>query len=651
MGNLAKVIDVIGDKCVNCHTCITACPVKYCNDGSGEFVKINDDTCIGCGSCINSCTHDARVGRDDFDAFMNALAGKTDVVAVIAPAVAANFPNEYLNINGWLKSMGVRAAFDVSFGAELTVMSYLDHVAKNNPQTVIAQPCAAIVSYVELYQPHLIPYLAPADSPMLHTIKMIRHFYKKQYGDSKIVVLSPCYAKKREFDATGLGDSVFNVTMRSVENYIQNNRIQLSSFPRVEYDNPPAERAVLFSTPGGLMTTAERDHPGISALTRKIEGVHSVYPYFSRLEDSIKNKQSPLLIDCLNCEKGCNGGAGTGNEGKSQDEIDFHVAERMREGRKKNRGLNDAKASKKMRKLMSSFWKNDLYGRGYSDRSENIQIRIPDNDTLWELYGKMMKRTENDLFNCSACGYGKCEGMAIAIFNGLNKPENCHHYEKQLVKIEQQKAADGQNAALHALDRVKESHEKLQIEHERKLRLAAAISNASTELEANNHSIAEMANNLYQLSREQEESLRALTGKVGDALVVTEQLSPIVDAISEIAEQTDMLALNAAIEAARAGDVGRGFAVVSGEVKKLAESSQLEAKKIIPFSSTIKNTFTEITKYTDRVSTQFEKIAKLTAEVTSSTEEMATATYSLNKEVEMLIGTDIELLEAAKNKS
>ena len=50
--DLIKIIEVNSDKCVNCHACITACPVKYCNDGTGEYVNVNQNMCIGCGKCI-----------------------------------------------------------------------------------------------------------------------------------------------------------------------------------------------------------------------------------------------------------------------------------------------------------------------------------------------------------------------------------------------------------------------------------------------------------------------------------------------------------------------------------------------------------------------------------------------------------------------
>ena len=68
--SLAKIISVCAEKCQNCHACISVCPSKICNDGSGDHVSINDELCIGCGQCLKACTWGARTIVDDKKDFL-----------------------------------------------------------------------------------------------------------------------------------------------------------------------------------------------------------------------------------------------------------------------------------------------------------------------------------------------------------------------------------------------------------------------------------------------------------------------------------------------------------------------------------------------------------------------------------------------------
>ena len=570
--NLAPVIHVDEQKCVNCHACITACPVKFCNDGTGSTVTINHDMCIGCGACIIACHHEARIGMDDFDQFLNDAKHGVSMVAVAAPAVASSWPEDYLRINGWLQSLGVEAVFDVSFGAELTIKSYLEHIKTNKPKCVIAQPCPAIVSYIEIYQPELLPYLAPADSPMLHTVKMVKQYYP-QYRNHNVVVISPCYAKRREFDETGLGD--YNVTFSQIKRYLDTNHISLQSFPKIDYANPSAERAVLFSTPGGLMRTAMREVPGIGENIRKIEGQHTIYHYLDDLPDMIRQGMNPLVIDCLNCEAGCNGGTGTSCYHKPVDELEYYVEKRNKEMQARYRTeIKDNDAHDKLHALVNQYWKPGLYDRRYRDLRENNQLKKPTQAILEEIFRTQLNKTcQQDERDCGCCGYHTCREMAVAMFNGLSVADECTVYTHKILdsnRLELEK----QLQEVQELQTTKSAYQQM---------LHAKIN----EMTGHVNSSTDHLNSLERGSS---------------------KITAAVNSISSVARQTNLLALNASIEAARAGRHGAGFAVVAQEVKSLADKSQISSEEISELISITQSLISESAKINNNVQKDLHEI-------------------------------------------
>lgn len=100
---------------------------------------------------------------------------------------------------------------------------------------------------------------------------------------------------------------------------------------------------------------------------------------------------------------------------------------------------------------------------------------------------------------------------------------------------------------------------------------------------------AEVIHSAATEMRKISEAVQASSTIVEDLGYQSDKITSIVNTIKEIADQTNLLALNAAIEAARAGEQGRGFAVVADEVRKLAERTTLSTAEIAGMVSTIQN--------------------------------------------------------------
>ena len=663
MSELKPVIFVDKDKCVNCHRCIAVCPSKMCNDGSGDYVKVNHELCIGCGACIEACTHGARYGIDDADDFFKALKKGDGVVAIVAPAAAAQFKGRDLELNGWLKSIGVKAVFDVSFGAELTTKSYVEHIKKNNPKLVISQPCPAIVTWIELYHPELIQYLSPADSPMAHTITMIKKFYP-EYANCKVAAISPCYAKRREFDENGLGD--FNVTMHSISEHFKQNNINLASFPKTEYDNPPAERGVLYSTPGGLMRTADRFVKGIRKNTRKIEGFPEVYEYFEQLSEDIKKGKTPMyqLIDCLNCVHGCNCGAGTDNQDMPIDEVENYIESRAEERKSLWQMDSDRKMKKGLKKLnatIDKFWEESIYKRNYVDRSSSVRhLREPSKAEIQKIFAEMGKFEEKDILDCQACGYRSCEEMAKAIHNGVNQMSHCSYYVmhkmtrdfKDEISASIQKVTGRSVACLEENEKNVSSLTKVTDQMSENVNSSVSaveqmignIGSINAILQKNFAAVNELegATNVGQASVRE---INALVQKIEESSKGLVEMGKTID---QIAAQTNLLSMNAAIEASHAGEAGKGFAVVASEIRKLAESSSKEAKSIDNVLKNMKGLIDTTTARTDEVSKEFDRIVTLSGQVKTQESMVHSSVEEQNNGGEMLLESMGKLKEVQK---
>ncbi|NPA11192.1 MAG: hypothetical protein GXO62_03005 [Epsilonproteobacteria bacterium] len=119
--------------------------------------------------------------------------------------------------------------------------------------------------------------------------------------------------------------------------------------------------------------------------------------------------------------------------------------------------------------------------------------------------------------------------------------------------------------------------------------------------------------------------LNDITTKMDSLAISADEIKDILKIIKDIAEQTNLLALNAAIEAARAGEHGRGFAVVADEVRKLAERTQKSLVDIDSTTNNITQSIVEVNEFVKDMADEFNLIADDTSKLVESADESSNA--------------------------
>jgi len=185
---------------------------------------------------------------------------------------------------------------------------------------------------------------------------------------------------------------------------------------------------------------------------------------------------------------------------------------------------------------------------------------------------------------------------------------------------------------------------------------AEAMKTSNDGAEIVTKSVSEVQNISHSVSESSRiiDTLKERSGQIGEILVV----------IEEIAEQTNLLALNAAIEAARAGEQGRGFAVVADEVRRLAERTAKSTSEITNMVVAIQEDTESASgamrqslklvdsgvKYSEEAGRSFAQIVRKISELQSMVHQIATATEQMSSTSENVSG-EVETIATISRQS
>jgi iron only hydrogenase large subunit-like protein len=584
---LCKVINIDKKKCLNCHACIMVCPVKYCITDD-DTISINDNLCIGCGRCYHACPHGAINYIDDFEEFRNELNIGKKAMLIVSPAVLTAFPEKHKHLLSFLKKhFLLQGIFDEGLGAELSSILYMNSLKEFKQIPIITQQCPSVVNYIKTYHRNLSNYLAPFQSPTLILAKLIRKVFN--FKDI-IAYLGPCISKKREFSEPDAQNLInYNLTFESINKYIEENNLNITSYKIIDYDYIPAERGSTFCKPGGLINVIKRYYKNPNMFN--IEGKIIYSKYLQQVEDDINkySKHLPLIIDILNCKGGCYHGPAISND-LSLNEEHWYIEDQEDEAI--NLYVNELKAQKTFENILKE--NNEInFNKKYISEEVNPLFTLNEYD-LKESFKMLNKVEKKDFLNCKSCGFNSCIEFASSLHFKLNNPKNCRVFLENI-----------NNKKIHENNIILE------------------------EINEITKNILDSSKSLIKTIEQYKISTSNVNIHVSNIVNYNDQLiensdkfEPIITAITDVAEQINLLSFNASIEASRTGEIGKGFSIVASEIRTLADKTRTEIDKIplimqiisnntLNIQNNIKNVNTVTSQYNESLQTFYDSLRRM----------------------------------------
>ncbi|MBE6160864.1 MAG: hydrogenase [Firmicutes bacterium] len=272
------------NKCIKCGYCKKVCVDEIISSKLLEERPDAEPLCINCGQCSNICPTEAIHEKFDYLKVKKILKDKNNkkVIFSVAPAVRVALGEDLgleVGINlekkipSLLKSLGADYVFDITFGADLTIMEEaMEFVTRLKNNTRIPQftsCCPAWVKYLEIFYPSLLNNLSTTKSPIAIQSSIIKTYFAQKIDtnpqDIINVVVAPCTAKKSEINRNELNvttkDTDYILTTRELALLIKEENINVYDIGDSNFDSPlktGSGAGVIFGSSGGVCEAALR---------------------------------------------------------------------------------------------------------------------------------------------------------------------------------------------------------------------------------------------------------------------------------------------------------------------------------------------------------------------------------------------------------